>query len=63
MVAHALDNCRCAGVADTETLACNAVYICLAASGTVKRNVTDNNIFLCLKVYSLRRIYDQLAAG
>ncbi len=63
MISHALNYSSSTRVADTETLACNAVYEKLAARSAVKRNVSDYDIFICLERRVLRRInYDSTAA-
>ena len=45
-----------------EAFACHAVNKCLSAGSSVKRHITDNNIFIVLISYTLRRIDDQLAS-
>jgi len=63
VIAGSFYYCSSTGVADTETFTGNSVDKCLAAGSTVKCNVSYYNVVLCLKLNTLRRIYDQLAAG
>ena len=63
VVAHAFHYCRTAGVADSKAFSRHAVHENLSACGSVKGHVSDDDVILCGKTASLRRVDDQLSAG
>src|ERR1039457_3824587 len=63
MVAETFDDCGGSGVAHGEAFAGHAVKIRLAAGGSVKDHVSDQDVFFGQKRGVARRINDEAAAG
>ena len=63
MITDPFYNCCCSGVTDTETFACHTIDIGFSACCTIKRYVTNNNIFISFKFHTSRRINDQFTTG
>ena len=63
MIAHAFHYGRTAGVADGKAFSRHAVHEDFSACGSVQGHVSDDDVILCCKTASLRRINDQLSAG
>jgi hypothetical protein len=63
MVAHALHNGSCAGVAHAEALTGYAVDERRAARSTVQCHVADDDVLAAVKGGVFRRVDDELAAG
>ena len=63
MLSYAFYNCRCTGVTNCETLACNTIDKCSTTGCTVKGNITYNNILFCFVCSFLRNLQDQFTTG
>ena len=63
MVAYTFHNCCRTGIADCKTLACHTIDVCFTTCGSVKCNVSNNDIIFVFVFHSCRRIYDQFTAG
>ena len=63
MLSYAFYNCRCTGVTNCETLACNTIDKCSTTGCTVKGNITYNNILFCFVCSFFRNLQDQFTTG
>ena len=63
VLAHALNHCIGAGIADGKPLSGHAVYKDLSAGCAVEGYISGNDIFLRLVATALRRINDKGSAG
>ncbi len=63
MIADTLYNCCCTGITYAETFTCHTVYKCFTAGSTVKRYVTDDNIFIASETSLLQGINNQFSTG
>ena len=63
MLAYTFYNCICTGVTYCEALACHTIDKGSSAGGSIKGNISYNNVIFCFVACIFRSFQDQLTAG